>query len=441
MPFAARVWICLVASLAIAAGASAREFPSEQLVVDISLDSGFVKNTTEQRAVIFSTIVEVPEVASLRLIFDEVILGQVPAGGQPTLLCISSLLDGGLQTLNATHVEQWQYTSAYFNGSQLLVEIVADPAAGPSRVVATHALTDPTPSTLPESICGPTDDRILCDDPRVARFYPGRCSIFIIDDPNHCLLTAGHCDSYLNVVEFNCPLSDPYGTPQHPGPEDQYAYDTVSVQSSGSGGVGNDWCYFGCFENTQTGLTPYEAQGNYFVLAQPAPPAGGQEIRITGYGSTSPPIPDTWNRVEKTHVGPYVQFIGTTVRYETDTTGGNSGSPVIFEDTGEVIGIHTHAGCYSTGGSNPGTGLNHPGLQYALANPLGVCIPVYDLGDLNCDGVLNAFDIDPFVLALTDPAGYTAAWPDCDINLADCNGDGVINAFDIDPFVELLTGP
>ena len=60
------------------------------------------------------------------------------------------------------------------------------------------------------------------------------------------------------------------------------------------------------------------------------------------------------------------------------------------------------------------------------------------LGDLNCDGVLNAFDIDPFVLALTDPAGYAAAWPNCDRMLADINGDGVVNAFDIDPFVDLI---
>jgi hypothetical protein len=44
-------------------------------------------------------------------------------------------------------------------------------------------------------------------------------------------------------------------------------------------------------------------------------------------------------------------------------------------------------------------------------------------------------------VALTDPAGYAAAWPDCDRMLADCNGDGEVNAFDIDPFVELLTGP
>jgi hypothetical protein len=62
------------------------------------------------------------------------------------------------------------------------------------------------------------------------------------------------------------------------------------------------------------------------------------------------------------------------------------------------------------------------------------------LGDLNCDGLLNAFDIDPFVLALTSPETYAVAFPDCDRMLADCNGDGLVNAFDIDPFVLLLTG-
>ena len=55
----------------------------------------------------------------------------------------------------------------------------------------------------------------------------------------------------------------------------------------------------------------------------------------------------------------------------------------------------------------------------------------YPLGDMNCDGVLDAFDIDPFVLALTDPAGYEQQYPDCDIMLADINGDGTIDAFDM----------
>ena len=61
-------------------------------------------------------------------------------------------------------------------------------------------------------------------------------------------------------------------------------------------------------------------------------------------------------------------------------------------------------------------------------------------GDVNCDGSLNNFDIDPFVLGLTDPSGYATTYPDCDVMLADCNGDGSVNNFDIDPFVALLTG-
>jgi hypothetical protein len=69
-----------------------------------------------------------------------------------------------------------------------------------------------------------------------------------------------------------------------------------------------------------------------------------------------------------------------------------------------------------------------------------VDIPPFPPGDLNCDGAVNAFDIDPFVLALTDPAGYQAQYSHCDRMLADCNGDGEVNAFDIDPFVLLLTG-
>ncbi len=63
------------------------------------------------------------------------------------------------------------------------------------------------------------------------------------------------------------------------------------------------------------------------------------------------------------------------------------------------------------------------------------------VGDLNCDGALDAFDIEPFILALLDPIGYAAAYPDCDRNLADVNGDGAVDAFDIEPFVALLVGP
>ena len=60
------------------------------------------------------------------------------------------------------------------------------------------------------------------------------------------------------------------------------------------------------------------------------------------------------------------------------------------------------------------------------------------LGDLNCDGAVNAFDIGPFALAITDPARYMQRYPACYSSLADINGDGAGNAPDIAPFFRLL---
>ena len=62
-------------------------------------------------------------------------------------------------------------------------------------------------------------------------------------------------------------------------------------------------------------------------------------------------------------------------------------------------------------------------------------------GDLNCDGVIDAFDIDPFVLALTNPTGYQQQFPNCNIMNGDINCDGLVDAFDIDWFVQcIVTG-
>ena len=58
------------------------------------------------------------------------------------------------------------------------------------------------------------------------------------------------------------------------------------------------------------------------------------------------------------------------------------------------------------------------------------------LGDLNCDGSVDAFDIEPFVRAMFDPESYGST--NCDPTLADLNGDGRVDAFDIEPFLEVL---
>jgi probable HAF family extracellular repeat protein len=61
-------------------------------------------------------------------------------------------------------------------------------------------------------------------------------------------------------------------------------------------------------------------------------------------------------------------------------------------------------------------------------------------GDANCDGVVNNFDIDALVLALTDADSWDEGNSRCNwlCNL-DVNRDGGVNNFDIDPFVSCLT--
>ena len=61
-------------------------------------------------------------------------------------------------------------------------------------------------------------------------------------------------------------------------------------------------------------------------------------------------------------------------------------------------------------------------------------------GDMNCDGRLDGADIDPFFLALGDPAAYLLQFPNCDPLLGDMNADGRLDGGDIDPFFQCLGG-
>lgn len=110
----------------------------------------------------------------------------------------------------------------------------------------------------------------------------------------------------------------------------------------------------------------------------------------------------------------------------------NSGGGVSVGGDFELEGTigQVDAGGELAGGEFTLTGGFWPGVQAAPAGDL--------IGDLNCDGLINTGDIDPFVLALLDPADYANSFPDCNRFNADANGDGLVNTGDIDPFVELL---
>ncbi len=62
--------------------------------------------------------------------------------------------------------------------------------------------------------------------------------------------------------------------------------------------------------------------------------------------------------------------------------------------------------------------------------PIDGCDPC----DMNCDNLVNAEDIEPFIGLLFNGD------PPCDTCTGDTNGDGSIDALDIEPFIDLLFG-
>jgi hypothetical protein len=63
---------------------------------------------------------------------------------------------------------------------------------------------------------------------------------------------------------------------------------------------------------------------------------------------------------------------------------------------------------------------------------------VWQRGDLNCDGLIDFGDINPFVLAMQGEADYYAQFPGCNWYNADINSDTNVDFADINPFVALL---
>jgi V8-like Glu-specific endopeptidase len=390
------------AASAFASIASGQMAPPPSHQVPWATDSGLVlpMRGAQGYTVVYSTTVFVPQAQWLRLSFGASQLPGRVEEGRATHVRITSLHDGAVQHLNAETIAQWANTSAYFNGDAVRVELLAYPGTGPSKLEI-RSVTAGEISGGTDTICGPTDDRTLSSDPRGSRHLPEGCSTWLFNDHNRTFLTAGHCGiSAGDVQQFNVPLSTSGGGTVNPAPLDQYPVDSTTTQLV-NGGVGNDSCYFACFTNTETGMTAYQKQQSFYTLATTPPAVAGQTIRIYGYGTTNgSTAPLTWSQVQKVHSGPYSLFSGTTIRYQVDTTGGNSGSAVEDLATGNVIGIHTHAGCSNPTGtsSNQGTGINLAFLQTSLGAPRTLCLtgkgvvtpPLYAIGDgQNNFGTLN----------------------------------------------------
>jgi outer membrane protein assembly factor BamB len=87
--------------------------------------------------------------------------------------------------------------------------------------------------------------------------------------------------------------------------------------------------------------------------------------------------------------------------------------------------IARHAGA---GGSPALAG----GRLFSIGEDGLVGLPACDACDVNCDGAVDAFDIEPFVDLLV--GGRSPCAP-CS---GDANGDGAVDSFDIEPFIQCL---
>jgi hypothetical protein len=334
------------ASLAVAEPA-----PIKHNVVSYSSQSGVLANGAATEREVYSQIINGGDVPWIRLGFGAV---QLSPGSR---LRITSLLDGATQTLNATQLAQWQYTSAYFNGAVVRLTLIAGGGTRQNSVEVNRLIVGEWAAGT-ESQCGPTDDRVASSEPARARLLNIGCTASIYNTES-CFITAGHCMSSpgdVNVVEFNVPPSQANGTIVHPAPSDQYV--PTNERQFVDGGIGNDWGLFKVSPNTQTGLMPFEAQGASLTLGTSLPPVN-TTLRIVGYGVDN----GVANQTQQENSGP------CAVRNDAEVPRRHGGRQQrIRRDDGErrVIGIHTNAGCNVGGGSNSGTAITLPSLQSAL---------------------------------------------------------------------------
>ena len=319
--------------------------------VGVDHASGSHTNGTASRQLVHSHVLAIAGTPSLRVFFSQLVLGP------QDWLDVTSVLDGSHHRITAAEAVKWSNSSAFFNGDTLLLDLWAAPGSTVSFEVD-YLLVGVPPAGL-DSLCG-VDNRVASTDNRTCRFLNSSGSAACtgwLGGPDDCAFSAGHCfPTYYVTAEFNAPSSTSSGALQHPAVQFQYPVDPATISEVASG-TGNDWGMCKLLPNNlgQSAAANFGWYTLGFFI-----PTTGETTRITGVGTDD----GITNQTLQTDTGPYFGTAGTALRYTVDTTGGNSGSPVIHEATGQAIGIHTHGGC-GTSGYNTGTSLTNAGFLAA----------------------------------------------------------------------------
>ena len=154
----------LVASSLVLAGVlSAQAIDHPVRYVARSLDSGYLDNAGATATVVFRGEVRVAGALNLSIYFDRT---NLPSGSR---LRLTSMHDGAIELFNGSTLAEYQNYSSWFNGDAVQVELIAGPHTTANRVMVVQAAAGEAFIASPATICGPTDDRQLSGDPRVAR--------------------------------------------------------------------------------------------------------------------------------------------------------------------------------------------------------------------------------------------------------------------------------
>jgi hypothetical protein len=418
-----------MAALAACPAVLAQTAPLHLVVHPVRVDSGLVGhpgNAAPGPVSAFGRDIKVDGAPWIRVVFDDVTLE-----GRSYLL-VTSLADGEFQVLDSTAVQQWQYTSAFFNGDAVNVQLIAAPGTAANRVTISRVLVGgPEPAPAPQrAVCDSVDSRVPSADPRTARLLfvripvpncpnnlpcvpqaGGVCSgsilsVALADDPNNrVMVSAGHCFDYADsgvcaVAQFEpIPLSGADCSVRHPPVAKQFVINAGRMRSENLGPcTGHDWAAFTCFPNPNTGRTVFQEQGSAFTAAV-APPASGAALSKFGYGVQGPRTNTQNNRgpycgctpggqfaqfntTQQTAAGTSTAPVGANdmIPHNVHTCAGDSGCPVVNAG-GNQCGIHVGGGCnppLETPPSNCATSLLAPHVVNGIAQVAANAAPVND---------------------------------------------------------------
>ncbi len=303
--------------------------------------------------------------------------------------------DGAKQKLRHQDLENWRFSSAYFNGNAVKVSLFS--GKGDKNTIVINAIKVNDGEIEKPTVKDVVGRKTVTSQPAansnidydqlphaaaVGRFTNGNKAYgtgWIA--PNGAIVTSKRvaydlvqADGY-DIIEFNIPPSDHYGSVNHPGPEDQYPvninkrdidsetynfkrkYDFDIENEDGYGEWHTTWGIIEALPNS-TGLRPGERQQQHFQIARnPGSFTLGSTnvwVDIFHYGEiTTDLIYENQYRTLKTHVTkllPSEEYLTSNdhdnfVLYNKDNgditlSDSDTGAPIAYNQFNIAIGVH-----------------------------------------------------------------------------------------------------